>query len=108
MQRQRKYKFTEKKHSRLGAAALVFGLAAIAAFVTILAFSAKSAGTLGAYAGILGIVFALLSLSGIIMGIAAARDEDKFHVLPKVAVLVCILALLIWGAVYVLGFYFWG
>lgn len=107
MARQRQYKFTKKKHSRLGLVSLLFGIGGIMGFILSLIFSARSRGALSPSAGIFGISFFLVSVAGLIMGIVASRDEDKFQVLPRAALLVCIAGALIWVGIYVLGFYFW-
>ncbi|MBQ4293874.1 MAG: hypothetical protein IJT05_06890 [Lachnospiraceae bacterium] len=108
MPRNRRYKFTQKKHSKLGLVAFFFGIGGLLGFVLALVFSARAKGTMSPAAGVFGISFFLVSLAGMIMGIVASRDEDKFQVLPRAALIISIAGMLIWIGIYILGFYFWG
>lgn len=105
--RPKRYKFTKKKRSRVAVASLLLSGAAIAGFFATLAISVKMKGAASATIGIVGIVLGILGIASLIASIAAVRNEDAFPLLPRISLVVSIIAVVLWVGVYILGFYFW-
>jgi hypothetical protein len=108
MPKRRKYKFTGRKHSKLGAVALCFGLTGIAGIILGLVLSSRADGQLTAWIGIFGICALALSVLGIIMAIMAVRDDDMFPIMPRAGLIASLVGALGWIAIYVIGFFFGG
>ena len=54
--------------------------------------------------GSAGILALLLSLSAIVLAIQSMLEEDSFKKFPRLAILFSVIAVLMWGATYGMGF----
>lgn len=77
--RRKQYKFSDKKHSRLGIASSILALLAIAALVIAIVLATKAAGEGGRIVGILGAAGFVLSLAGVVCGLVAFRQTDVYY-----------------------------
>lgn len=99
------YKFTGKKQSRLGMAALGLAVLSIGAGIGATTVSYQNAGAASVYVGSAGLFSLLLSLIALILGIRSLREEETYKILPGIGTFLAAAAFLGWAAVYGVGFY---
>ena len=98
------YKFTEKTNSRKAFVSLGMAAVSILVYVIFVLLSFNESGQLSTYYGSAGILALLLSLSAIVLAIQSMLEEDSFKKFPRLAILFSIIAVLMWGATYGMGF----
>lgn len=76
----------------------------ILVYVIFVLLSFSEAGQLSTYYGSAGILALLLSLSAIVLAIQSMLEEDSFKKFPRLAILFSVIAVLMWGATYGMGF----
>ena len=76
----------------------------ILVYVIFVLRSFNEAGQLSTYYGSAGILALLLSLSAIVLAIQSMLEEDSFKKFPRLAILFSVIAVLMWGATYGMGF----
>ncbi len=76
----------------------------ILVYVIFALLSFNEAGQLSTYYGSAGILALLLSLSAIVLAIQSMLEEDSFKKFPRLAILFSVIAVLMWGATYGMGF----
>jgi hypothetical protein len=101
--RRRSYKFTEKTHSKRGAAALVLALLSLAVFVFVVMESFYSRGSGSMYLGSAGVASMLLSIVALVVAFTSLGDENSYKVFPFAGLLCSFLAVGVWVALYVAG-----
>ncbi|MBO5245702.1 MAG: hypothetical protein J6B28_00390 [Eubacterium sp.] len=98
-------KFTNRGYSRLGIGSMVLS----ALSLSWLLYALRQTFLVGDQAekllGGIGMLVLILQVIALRMGIKALKEEDVFRGIPKVSVLLAVLLLLIWLAVYGLGIY---
>lgn len=97
MVRRRNYTFTNKKNSEkalMGSALGVISLLSMAA-VIFLAYSKNGAAAEGY--GFTGLFATIFSVSGLILGILALREKDRFHFFSWLSVILNAAVLLVIG-----------
>lgn len=99
------YKFTGKKHSRLGMAALGIAVCSIALGIGVTAVSFRNAGAASVYVGSAGLFSMLLSVIALVLGIKSLREEETYKIFPGIGTFLSAVSFLGWAAVYALGFY---
>lgn len=102
--RRGQYKFTEKTNSRKAFASLGMSAVSILMYVIFVLLSFNEAGKLSTYYGSAGIIALLLSICAIVLAIQSMLEEDSFKKFPRLATLFSIIAVLIWGLTYGMGF----
>ncbi len=102
--RRTSYKFTEKTHSKRGAAALFLALVSLGVFVFVVLKSFYSAGGGSMYLGSAGVASMLLAVAALVLAFTSLGDENSYKLFPFAGLLCSFLATGIWIAVYVSGF----
>ncbi|GHU43858.1 hypothetical protein FACS1894111_10160 [Clostridia bacterium] len=97
------YKFTEKKHSVKGFAAIGLSGLSIAAFVFSVSFSFWRKGEGGVYLGSMGILALALAICALVLGIRGAKEESSFRTFPIVGTILGVIAAAGWLLVYGVG-----
>ena len=106
MAQRRNYKFTNKKHTEKAVMSTVFGSISVLSLVTVIYLTYTRAGDAPVNYGISGILILLFAVIGLILGIIALRETDKFKFFGRLGCILSGLALLgISGILYV-GAYF--
>ena len=100
----RSYKFTEKTHSKRGAAALVLALLSLAVFVHVVMQSFYSDGNGSMYLGSAGVASMLLAVGALVLAFTSLGDENSYKAFPFAGLLCSFLAAGVWIALYVTGF----
>ena len=104
MKRRKSYKFTEKSQSTKGIISFGIAVVSMILYLVFVFLSFKKAGNLSAYYGSVGVLAMLLSVVTLIVSIASLREEDTFKLFSRLGIGVSILAVLLWGGTYVMGF----
>lgn len=102
--RRNRYKFTEKKQSKKGIAALIVALVSEIVYIVFLNAAYRGYGNLSMYFGSAGILMLGISLADFGFAIRSLFDEDSFMTFPRLAVFFSLIALISWGGTYVMGF----
>ena len=102
--RRRGYKFTEKSHSKKGLISFGASVVWVLLYLIFIYLSFRKAGSLSAYYGSAGVIVLICSVVTLVMSIAGLVEEDSFKLFPRLAMGTSIIAVLLWGGTYVLGF----
>lgn len=101
--RRKNYKFTEKKHSGAGTAALVLSIVPLALFFYAVALSYSKGGHADEKTGCIGIAAVLAALMTLRISVREARKENVIKKVPVAGAILSVLMLAGWTAIYVLG-----
>lgn len=102
--RRRGYKFTEKKQSKRGIAALVLAVISSVVFVMVTMNSFQHRGEGSMYLGSAGVSSMLLSVVALVLAIKSLTEENSFKLFPYLATICSFLSAGVWIALYVIGF----
>ena len=97
------YKFTGKKHSKRGMLACFLAAASIFALIYMIMTSFWQKGNGSVYLGSAGLL-ALAAAAAFIQAVKSLREEDTFRGIPVISVILSLLALGAWIALYAVGF----
>lgn len=100
------YKFTEKTNSKKAFVSLGMAAVSILVYVVFVLLSFNEAGKLSTYYGSAGIIALILSVCAIVLAIQSMLEEDSFKKFPRLATVFSVIAVLIWGVTYGVGFVF--
>ena len=98
------YKFTEKKHSVRGIAALALALVSLGLGAAMCVVSARAKGAGSVYLGSMGVLSLLLALAAFVTAVLSLREDKSYRGFPVAATVVSGLTLGGWIALYVVGF----
>ena len=104
MRRRKSYKFTEKSQSKKGIISFGISVASVLLYLIFIFLSFKQEGNLSPYYGSVGVLAMIFSVVALIVSIIGMTEEDTFKFFPRLAIGISILAVLLWGGTYVLGF----
>lgn len=99
-----RYKFTEKKQSKRGIAALVVAILIEIVYIVFLNAAFRGDGNLSMYYGSAGILMLGISLADFGFAIRSLFDEESFMTFPRLAVFFSLIAVISWGGTYAAGF----
>jgi hypothetical protein len=102
--RRDRYKFTEKKHSKIGMTAFAIALVLLFCYVIFLILAFQGAGSLSMYYGSAGVLAMLASLVNLGFSIRSLFEEDSFQLFPRMSLAASLLAVLCWVSTYTFGF----
>ena len=91
-----RYKFTEKKQSKRGIAALVVAILIEIVYIVFLNAAFRGDGNLSMYYGSAGILMLGISLADFGFAIRSLFDEESFMTFPRLAVFFALIAVLSW------------
>lgn len=105
MSQKRSYMFTNRKHSQKAVMSTVFGVLCTISLVVVTVLSYSRAGDIPAGYGFTGVFAAVLSLIGLILGILAVRETDRFKLFGWLGILLNGISLaMISGILYVAAY----
>lgn len=87
MSQKRNYMFTNRKHSQKAVMSTVFGVLCTVSLVVVTILSYSRDGDIPAGYGFTGVFATLLSLIGLILGILAVREKDRFKLFGWLGIL---------------------
>lgn len=99
-----RYKFTEKKQSKKGIAALVVAILIEIIYIVFLNTAIRTNGGLSMYFGSVGILMLGASIADFVFAVSSLFDEKAFMTFPRLAVLFALITVISWGGTYVAGF----
>ncbi len=99
----RNYKFTEKKQSRRGMAALAFAFAPLLLFFYTVSVSYMRGGQAPEWVGCIGVGAVIVSLLTLRVSVGEARKEKVIKKTPVMGAVLSSLMLAGWIAVYIIG-----
>ena len=105
MKKQRRYnvKFTNKGYSRRGILSLAGSAVSLIWLIYAICQTSRLGDRAGNLIGGVGTLMLVLQMAACVVAIRANRAEDVFRGIPKVALVVAVLMLLLWAAIYGLG-----
>lgn len=103
--REKSVKFTNKANSRKGMASLLLSAFSFVWLVYGIYASFLLGEQGGNELGGVGVLALVLEMFALVFAVRALREEDVFRGIPKAAVAVSVLLLLLWAAIYGLGIY---
>ena len=105
MKKQRRYnvKFTNKGYSRRGILSLAGSVISMIWLIYAICQTSRLGDRAGNLIGGVGTLMLVLQMAAFVVAIRANREEDVFRGIPKVALVVAVLMLLLWIAIYGLG-----
>lgn len=96
-------KFTNKGYSRRGILSLAGSAVSLIWLIYAICQTSRLGDRAGNLIGGVGTLMLVLQMAAFVVAIRANREEDVFRGIPKVALAVAILMLLLWIAIYGLG-----
>lgn len=105
MKKQRRHhvQFTNKGYSRRGILSLAGSAVSLIWLIYALCQTSRLGDQTGNLIGGIGALVLVLQFAALVVAIRANREEDVFRGIPKVALVVAVLMLLLWAAIYGLG-----
>lgn len=100
-----RYKFTEKKQSKKGIAALVVAILIELVYIVFLNTAIRTNGKLSMYFGSAGILMLGASIADFGFAVSSFFDEKAFMTFPRFAVFFSLIAMISWGGTYAAGFF---
>jgi hypothetical protein len=100
------YNFSDKTHSKDGMFSTGLGVVSVGLFLYLAVMSIRSGGTLNAMFGMLGLVDAVIAVTGLVIAIMSFREEDILPFYPRLGVALNGVLLLLLIALFVLGLVF--
>lgn len=101
--RRNRFKFTEKKHSVKGIAALAVATITVVVYLIFIYNAYKGNGQLSMYFGSAGILMLAIAIVSFVMAFQSMFEEDSFRTFPRIALLVSTLGVFSWGGTYIIG-----
>lgn len=102
--RRRSYKFTEKRHSKLAIASCVLAALSLVCYLVFVYLSYCAGGNLSTYYGSFGVLAMLVAMVALGMSVPTIKEENSFQLFPRLAMIVSVIATLLWLGTYVEGF----
>ena len=96
-------KFTNKGYSRRGILSLAGSAVSLIWLIYAICQTSRLGDRAGNLIGGVGTLMLVLQMAAFVVAIRANREEDVFRGIPKVALVVAVLMLLLWAAIYGLG-----
>lgn len=91
--KRKNYIFTNRRHSKRAIMATILGIISNSSLVIVLYLSYLSGGAVPLSYGLTGLLAAVFSMTGLILGVVAVRDKDTFKFFPVVGTLLNLAAL---------------
>lgn len=98
------YKFTERTHSPKGIVGLLASLCSIGAGIGMILYSFLQGDEGNIYLAMGGFIAMIVAAVGFGLAVDGLREEIHYRLLPALALVFSVLALLGWIGIYVLGF----
>lgn len=103
MFRKRNYIFTSKSRSDRGIMSSVCGIISFVSFIAAMLRVIQDGGQAAGRFGAVGFVSSFFCVAGIVLGIMALTEKDKFMFFPRFGFVVSMLAGIAWGGILYAG-----
>lgn len=91
--KRKNYIFTNRRHSKRAIMATILGIISNSSLVIVIYLSYLSGGAVPLSYGLTGLLAAVFSMTGLVLGVMAVRDKDTFKFFPVVGTLLNLAAL---------------
>lgn len=105
MGRKRNYIFTNKKHAQKAIMSAILGIISTVSLVAVIYLAYLKKGQAPANYGLTGLLIVVFSMIGLLLGIVAATEKDRFKLFPTIGILLNGVALTGIGLVVYAGMY---
>lgn len=105
MGRKPSYIFTNKRHSNRAVMSTILGIISTLSLVAVIYLAYVQGGNAPAGYGVTGLLIAIFSLTGLILGVITVREKDRYKFFPCLGILFNLAALLGIGLVVYAGMY---
>ena len=105
MGRKRNYIFTNKKHAQKAIMSAILGIISTVSLVAVIYLAYLKKGQAPANYGLTGLLIVVFSIIGLLLGIVAATEKDRFKLFPTIGILLNGVALTGIGLVVYAGMY---
>ncbi len=93
MKKRKNYIFTNKKNSKRAVMAVILGVISLVSLGTVVFLSGLSGGSAKISYGFTGLLAAVFSLAGLLLGIVTIQNKDYYRLFPALGILFNFLAL---------------
>jgi hypothetical protein len=93
MKRKKGYIFTNKRHSQKGIFSAVLGLISIISLTAVIYLTYLNGGAAPISYGLTGLLSAIYSVTGFVLGIKTLQDREKYRFFPIVGIITSSLTL---------------
>lgn len=105
MSQKKNYMFTNRRHSQKAIMSTVFGVLCTVSLVIVLCLSYGSGGNIPVGYGFTGVFATVLSLIGLLLGVLAVREPDRFKLFGWLGILLNSASLgIISGVLYIAAY----
>ena len=87
MSQKKNYMFTNRRHSQKAIMSTVFGVLCIVSLIIVLGLSYGSGGDVPVGYGFTGVFATVLSIIGLLLGVTAVREADRFKLFGWLGIL---------------------
>lgn len=105
MGRKQNYIFTNKRHSNRAIMSTILGIISNMSLVSVIYLTYAQGGEAPAGYGITGLLVAVFSITGLLLGILTAMEKDRFKLFPCLGIIFNLIAILGIGFVVYIGTY---
>ena len=93
MKIRKNYIFTNKKNSKRAIMAVILGIISLVSLGTVVFLSGLSGGSAKISYGFTGLLAAVFSLAGLLLGVVTSQTKDYYRLFPALGILLNFLAL---------------
>lgn len=86
MNQKRGYKFTNKRHPEKGIMSVALGIVALVYLILAVYGTYQAGGEAGSNVGLVGLLVTLFSIGGMILGVLARSEQDKYPLFPYLGI----------------------
>lgn len=99
------YIFTDKDHPKKGIMSVILGILSIGTFVTAVYLSYRGGGVSSPRYGAAGVLACVFMLAGLLLGVRALTEKDRFRLFPAMGILFNGIAFLMLSLILYAGAY---
>lgn len=103
MAKRKNYKFTNRRHSKKAVMSTFFGILSTLSLIAVIYMSYRIAGDSAVNYGFTGLLIALFSLTGIILGLLAVQEKDRYKVFAWIGLATSAVAFFGIGSILYIG-----
>ncbi len=103
MAKRKTYSFEERRQSQRGITSTVVGLLAFVIFFALILISCYHGGNAGAYLGSIGITAMVMTIYGLVCGLASFQERNKIYTFSKIGSLLNGILIAGWIGLILLG-----
>lgn len=95
--------FSGRRHTKMGIAATIIGVAVIAGFISIILISGMNKGSGGFILGLVGFFLFFAAIAGFILAYKAFKKKDIFYRFPIIGVVLNGIMIIVLFVIYLMG-----